>query len=69
MRIAELWLYPVKSMAGEPLARADYVSVADPETFAELDTVTGAALLSLAVFLGRARLIDNVRVGEGRPAR
>jgi pantoate--beta-alanine ligase len=47
----------------EPLARTDYVSVADPLSFAELSRVDGAALFSMAVFVGRARLIDNVVVG------
>lgn len=46
----------------EPLARTDYVSVADPETFEELEQVADSGLLSLAVFVGRARLIDNVSV-------
>lgn len=44
----------------EPLARTDYVSAADPETFRELDTLAGPTLLSLAVSFGRARLIDNL---------
>ncbi len=44
----------------EPLARTDYASVADPESFAELVRVTDGALLSLAVRIGRARLIDNL---------
>lgn len=44
----------------EPLAFIDYVSVADPETFDELDTVSTGALVSLAVRIGRTRLIDNV---------
>jgi pantoate--beta-alanine ligase len=44
----------------EPLARADYVSVADPRTFQELERADGPAILCLAVFIGRARLIDNV---------
>jgi pantoate--beta-alanine ligase len=47
----------------EPRARTDYVSVADPDSFRELDRVEGPALLSLAVFLGRARLIDNILLG------
>ncbi|MCB0197819.1 MAG: pantoate--beta-alanine ligase, partial [Anaerolineae bacterium] len=42
------------------LARYDYVSVADPETLAELDTVGDKALFSLAVFVGGVRLIDNM---------
>jgi pantoate--beta-alanine ligase len=46
----------------EPLARADYLSVADPATFCELDRVDGPALLSLAAFVGQARLIDNLLV-------
>lgn len=43
----------------EPLARPDYVSVADGRTLAELDRVDGPALLSLAVRFGETRLIDN----------
>lgn len=44
----------------EPLARTDYVSIADPETMLELSQVAGRAQLSLAVAVGRARLIDNL---------
>ena len=47
-----------------PMARIDYVSVAYPESLAELDVVETAALLSLAVFVDEVRLIDNVTVGE-----
>jgi pantoate--beta-alanine ligase len=43
-----------------PSARIDYVSAADPETLEELDTIDKGALLSLAVFFGDVRLIDNV---------
>jgi pantoate--beta-alanine ligase len=46
----------------EPRARIDYVSVADPVTFGELERLEGPALLSMAVFVGRARLIDNALV-------
>jgi pantoate--beta-alanine ligase len=54
----------------EPLARTDYASVADPETFRELEGIEGPALASLAVFLGRARLIDNLRLDSAQePAR
>jgi pantoate--beta-alanine ligase len=49
-----------RALDAEPLARTDYVSVADPRTFSELETLEGPALVSLAVFLGRTRLIDNV---------
>jgi len=44
----------------EPLATIDYVSVADPETLEELDRVIPPALVSLAVQIGRTRLIDNL---------
>jgi pantoate--beta-alanine ligase len=50
-------------LADVPAIRVDYVSVADPETCRELDIVSGSALLSLAAYLGQARLIDNVVVG------
>ena len=46
----------------EPLARLDYVSVADLATLQELDVVASEALFSMAVFIGRTRLIDNVIV-------
>jgi pantoate--beta-alanine ligase len=49
-------------LASEPRATADYVSVADPESLAELDVVAGRALLSLAVLIDGVRLIDNERV-------
>lgn len=51
-------------LAGEPAARADYLSVADPDTFAELDAVDGRAVLSLAAFVGGVRLIDNLLIEE-----
>lgn len=47
-------------LATEPLAMVDYVSAADPETLTELGTATSGALLSMAVRVGRARLIDNL---------
>jgi pantoate--beta-alanine ligase len=46
-------------IAAEPLARLDYVEIRDPDTLAEVDAVTGPALLALAVWVGGVRLIDN----------
>jgi pantoate--beta-alanine ligase len=49
-------------LAAEPLAQPDYVSIADPDTLAELDAIPPGqgALASLAVRIGRGtRLIDN----------
>ena len=50
-----------REIAVEPLARLDYVSVADPLTLQELDDSGNAeeALASLAVRIGKTRLIDN----------
>lgn len=48
----------------EPLARRQYVSCADPVTLQELDGPIGRALLSMAVYLGKTRLIDNLVLGE-----
>ena len=45
----------------EPLVTGiDYVSVADADSLEELDTVTGRAMVSTAVRMGRVRLIDNI---------
>jgi pantoate--beta-alanine ligase len=44
----------------EPLARIDYVSIADANTLEELDLLDRPALVSLAVKMGKTRLIDNI---------
>lgn len=54
-------------IAAEPLARLQYVSVADPDTLEEQSGPVSRALLSLAVFLGKTRLIDNVMVDCDKP--
>jgi pantoate--beta-alanine ligase len=46
-------------LAREPQARIDYASIADATTLAELGQITGPALASLAVYIGKTRLIDN----------
>jgi pantoate--beta-alanine ligase len=50
-------------LAAEPLVATQYVSCADYETLEELEQVTGKALLSMAVFMGKTRLIDNTVLG------
>jgi pantoate--beta-alanine ligase len=52
-----------ETIAAEPLAEMQYVSCADYDTLQELDTVAGKALLSMAVFVGKIRLIDNFVLG------
>ena len=44
----------------QPLAQVDYVSIADTATLDELDRVKSPALVSLAVRIGKTRLIDNI---------
>ncbi len=44
----------------EPLAKIDYVSIADKETLEELSIIDRPALVSLAVRIGKTRLIDNL---------
>ncbi len=50
-------------LAAEPLARPQYVSCADPDTLRELQGLVEKALLSMAVFVGQTRLIDNLLLG------
>ena len=51
-----------EKLDSEPLARAQYVSVADPDSLEELEGPLQRALLSMAVVIGKTRLIDNVMV-------
>ena len=44
----------------EPLAKIDYLSIADSQTLEELSEIDRTALASLAVRIGKTRLIDNV---------
>jgi pantoate--beta-alanine ligase len=50
-------------LAAEPKANPQYVSCADYDTLEELDVVEGKSLLSLAVLIGKTRLIDNFVLG------
>jgi len=47
----------------EPLAKLQYVSCAYYDTLEELEMVAGKTLLSLAVYVGKTRLIDNSVIG------
>jgi pantoate--beta-alanine ligase len=46
-------------IGSEPLASVQYISAADPKTLCELQQIEKGVLLSLAVQIGKARLIDN----------
>ncbi|MCD6401505.1 MAG: pantoate--beta-alanine ligase [Anaerolineales bacterium] len=49
-----------KTIEAEPLAKLQYVSCADPLTLEELVGEFSQSLLSIAVFVGKTRLIDNI---------
>ena len=50
-------------LASESLAEVQYVSCADYDTLEELNEIKDKALLSMAVFIGKTRLIDNFVLG------
>lgn len=43
-----------------PYTKIDYVAVCDPETLEDVDQVDRSALMALAVWVGKTRLIDNM---------
>lgn len=48
-----------------PAARVDYIEVVHPDTLKPVETIgTGGAVLALAVFVGKTRLIDNIILKE-----
>lgn len=52
-------------IASEALARIDYISLNDADTLAPIERIAEQpALLSLAVYLGKTRLIDNIVLGQ-----
>jgi len=48
----------------EPLAKIDYAEIVDPEELNPLSRIEGEALIAMAVYIGKVRLIDNVLVKE-----
>lgn len=49
-----------RGVAAEPLARLEYASLCDADTLAEIPELRRTAVLALAVWIGKTRLIDNV---------
>ena len=48
-----------ETISEQPEVRIDYVALCDPETLEEVSQIQKDTLLALAVFAGKARLIDN----------
>ncbi len=53
----------IKLIQQEPRAQIDYVSIADAKTVEELNLIDRPAVVSLAVRIGKTRLIDNIPLG------
>ncbi|MSR36558.1 MAG: pantoate--beta-alanine ligase [Gemmatimonadetes bacterium] len=54
-------------LSGSPLLRLQYAEVVDPSTLDPADHAPAGAVLALAAFCGRTRLIDNVVLDPHRP--
>jgi len=53
----------ISLISKEPLASIDYISIADVKTLKEIVEINDKALISLAVRIGKTRLIDNIILG------
>lgn len=51
------------TLESEPLvSRIDYVAVVDPDTLEEKTILAGRVMLAVAAYIGKVRLIDNIKV-------
>ncbi len=48
----------------ESLANIDYIAIVDTDSLEPIEEIQNEALIALAVFIGKVRLIDNVMVSE-----
>ena len=49
-----------KLIRSHPETEIDYITICDPETLDDMNTIEKPALMALAVKIGKARLIDNM---------
>jgi len=62
-RRVEVLLEETKAtIEAEPHCNIQYVQVVDEDTMNDIDEVTSKAVMAMAVFVGKARLIDNMRL-------
>jgi len=59
---AKLTAAAIAAVGAEPLARLDYAELVDADTFDSPATARAGDLLTLAVYIGEIRLIDNMRL-------
>ena len=50
----------LEALAADPLLQIDYVAVVDPDTLEPIENIDNGALIALAAWFGKTRLIDNV---------
>lgn len=46
-----------------PMSKIDYIAFAHPQTLQEKTRVEGQTLVAVAVYMGKARLLDNILIG------
>jgi pantoate--beta-alanine ligase len=64
-REAEVILKEVREfIAGHPYVKIDYAQICDVATMKEVYQIEGSAVLALAIWVGKTRLIDNHVFGE-----
>jgi pantoate--beta-alanine ligase len=54
-----------QELGAEPTVAVEYISIADPEVLAPVDTVDEHTVVAIAGRIGGTRLIDNIKLGEG----
>ena len=65
-RRAEVLIDKTKAkIEAEPHCKIQYVQVVDEDTLIDIAEITPKAVMAMAVFVGKARLIDNMRLGPG----
>jgi len=50
-----------KIISAAPAARIDYAEIVDADSLQAVESISANSLLALAVFIGKTRLIDNIR--------
>lgn len=50
----------MKKILTHPLLRIDYIEIVDEENLEPVEKIDRRVIIAIAVFVGRARLIDNM---------
>jgi pantoate--beta-alanine ligase len=61
-RVSVLIAQAKEMVEAEPHTRVQYIQVVDEDTMTDIDKVTAKAVMAMAVFVGQARLIDNMQL-------